>query len=501
MNLATVTEVSKLLKYLTPQEKEKLDSLLTARPSTEPPALNLTDFKYLTSKHYQHAPHLEALDRALEQVALYVESGGQQGIWLLIVEMPPRHGKTYTVSRRFPAWFLGRNPDKRAMLVSYGDSLSRKNSRYVRNLMASQQYQSIYPISLALDSKAVDAFDIAGRDGGMDALGVLGASTGKGAHILVCDDLVKNREEAESETLREKTWDALSDDLIPRLEPYGAVVLNATRWHQDDPLGRAIKNYKSTPAKPIVRLRLPAIAEQDDALGRNPGEALWSERYPIQELRAIEERMGGYSWSALYQQNPVPAEGGLFKQRWFTPFLDTCPPIAREVRYWDLAMSEKTSADFTAGVKFGEGEDGHWYITDVVHERVDWGNLTDFLANVMLQDGPNVQQGIEEKGYMSRAVQDLNIDPRMKGYAIFGYPVDTDKVTRALPFAAKAGAGLVHVLNRHWTQEYIDELCSFPLGAHDDMVDASSGAYNMLSTNVALGGVNHAAYDPMEGAY
>lgn len=459
-------------------------------------------YKFYMYKRYEHPKHLGVLDYWLMQVARHVETKGKDGVAFLISEMPPRNGKTLTLSRFFPPWFLGRNPDFRVMNVSYGATLAEKSSRLARNLMTSPWYQAIYPnIDLDPQSKAADAWNLSGYEGGMDAMGVLGGATGKGAHLLLLDDLIKNREEAESQVIRDKVWDALTDDLLTRLEPGGAVVLNGTRWHQDDPIGRALKELKHIYGDKMVRIRFPALAEKDDPLGRMEGEPLWPERYPLDVLERIETTLGTYSWSALYQQNPVPAEGGLFKQRWFAPYLDTCPPIAREVRYWDLAMSEKTSADFTAGVKFGEGEDGHWYITDVVHARVDWGNLTDFMANVMLKDGPSVQQGIEEKGYMSRAVQALNQDPRMKGFAIFGYPVDTDKVTRALPFAAKAGAGLVHVLNRHWTQEYIDELCSFPLGAHDDQVDASSGAYNMLATGAFTGMVEHGTYDPMEGAY
>jgi predicted phage terminase large subunit-like protein len=270
----------------------------------------------------------------------------------------------------------------------------------------------------------------------------------------------------------------------------------------DDPTGRALRDFKSTPQKPIVRLRFPAIAEADDALGRAAGEALWPERYPIEELRAIEERMGEYSWSALYQQNPVPAEGGIFKLSWFSPLHDHCPDIIHAVRYWDLAMSEKTSADFTVGVKLGQAVDGHYYVIDVARQRVDWGNLTDFIATVMLQDGATCLQGIEEKGYMSRAIQDLNADPRLHGYSIFGYPVDKDKVTRALPYAAKCGAGLVHVLNHHFAQAYIEELCSFPYGTHDDQVDASSGAWAMIGDagTMAYGAVTLATYNTFQGA-
>lgn len=253
-------------------------------------------------------------------------------------------------------------------------------------------------------------------------------------------------------------------------------VSHNTRWHEDDLVGRLLKNE---PDKWQV-LRLPALAEADDPLGRAEGEALWAERFPVAVLRDIEATLGEYSFSALYQQHPVPAEGGIFKRAWFEPVVQYTPPIAYAVRYWDLAMSEKTSADFTAGVKIGIGEDGHRYVLDVFHERIDWGDLTERLAQVMLADGANVAQGIEQKGYMSRAIQALNVDPRLHGYQVWGYEVDKDKLTRALPAAAKASSGVVHVLASHWTGEFLDELCSFPYGAHDDMVDAFSGAEAML---------------------
>lgn len=443
--------------------------------------ISLTDFKFAMYKRYQHPKHLEVFDYWLTQIALHVETQGREGIAFLLSEMPPRHGKTLTLSRYFPAWFLGRNPDYRVMNVSYGATLAEKSSRMARNLIASPLYQQHYPgVRLDPTSRAADAWNIDGHEGGMDAMGVLGGATGKGAHILNCDDLIKNREEAESQIIRDKVWDALTDDLLTRLEPGGAVVLNATRWHQDDPLGRALKELKRVYGDKMVHLRFPAIAEADDPLGRKEGEALWSERYPIDTLRRIETTMGQYSWSALYQQAPTPAEGGIFKRAWFTPLLDNVPEIVRTVRHWDMAMSEKTTADYTVGAKIGQATDGHFYILDVARKRIDWGDLTAWLADVMIADGPDVIQGLEEKGYMSRAITDLNMDYRLHDYKIFGYPVDKDKVTRALPYAAKCGAGLVHVVNAHWSQEYVDELCSFPNGTHDDQVDASSGAWAMI---------------------
>lgn len=455
-----------------------------------PPRLSFTDFKRRMYRRYQHAPHLEVLDAHLSEVVRYIESGGKSGIGRLIVEMPPRHGKTMTSSKLFPSFFLAYHPDMRIINVSYGADLSEKSSRFARNLINAPAFQAIAPgVRLAEDSKSVSAWDIAGHEGGMDAIGIGGAATGKGSHLLNLDDLVKNREQAESKTWRDKVWDSYTDDLYTRLEPGGAVIMTGTRWHVDDHIGRVLKQEGDK----WTRLRLPALAEDDDLLGREVGAALWPERYPLETLRDIQATLGEYAWAALYQQRPTPSEGGIFKRAWFEPLLDNEPPMVYKARYWDLAMSSKTGADYTAGVEIGQGEDGHFYILDVERERIDWAELVPRIANVIIRDGASVPQGIEAKGYMSRAIQELNADARMRHYSIIGFDVDTDKLTRALPFAARCGAGLVHVLNRHWTQEFLDELCSFPNSAHDDQVDAAAGAYTMLGEAVGAlyGAVSH----------
>lgn len=419
------------------------------------------------------------MDWVLTQATLHAETLGREGLSHIIVEMPPRHGKTVTISRLYPTWHLGRNPDHRVILASYGATLAYKNSRYARNVLLSDRYHALFPdVHLAEGSKSAEAWDIANHEGGLDAMGVGGGVTGKGGHIIVVDDPVKSREEAESEVYREKVWDWFTDDIYSRREPGCAIIIVMTRWHMDDLAGRLLKHEPEL----WYEIKLPAIAEPADPLGRGEGGALWPERFPLDTLLETKRMMGEYSWAALYQQRPVPAEGGLFKRAWFYPLLDTSPPVVRAVRYWDLAMSEKTSADYTVGWKTAIAEDGHRYILDVARKQIEWGDLTDYLASVMIADGPEVMQGIEDKGFMSRAIQQLNLDPRLKGYAIFGYPADKDKVTRALPFAAKCGAGVYHMLNRHWSGEAIDELCSFPMGAYDDQVDAGAGADSMLDT-------------------
>lgn len=438
---------------------------------------SLTDFKLAVRPSYQNAAHLRMLDDHLQQVSRYVETGGAEGIGFLIVEMPPRHGKSLTVSRLYPAWHLGNHARHRFMQVSYAADLAYKNSRFVRNLIRTQQYRELFPlVRLASDSQAMHSWEIADHEGGMEALGIDGGATGKGAHILSIDDPIKNRQQAESLTYRNRIWDSFTDDLYTRLEPGGAVIMTMTRWHEDDMIGRALKM-----GVPMVRLRLPALAEKNDPLGRAEGVPLWLERYGLERLTDIRTTLGEYSFSALYQQHPVPAEGGIFKRAGF-PKVELPPVITRAVRYWDLAMSERTSADYTVGVMLGEDSSGHVYVLDVARVQLDWGDVVPFMKRTIKGDGDKVQQGIEKKGYMSRAVRDLNADRELSGHTIRGYDVDTDKLTRALPWAAKTAAGLVSVFNRAWTESYIEEHCTFPNAAHDDQVDASAGAWVMLGS-------------------
>lgn len=385
----------------------------------------------------------------------------------------------------------------RVILASYGMTLVKGNSRFSRNTIQSVEFKDIYPyIQLAQDSKAIDAWNLSGHSGGMDAVGVGGGVTGKGGHVIVVDDPIKSRKEAESETYRESVWSWFTDDLYTRREPGAAIIVIMTRWHQDDLVGRLL----NANADKWRVINIPAIAEENDMLGRAVGEALWPSRYPIEVLRDIESTLGPYSFGSEYQQHPVPAEGGIFKRAWFHRTRTTAE-IVHCVRFWDTAMSEKSTADYTVGTKLGQGTDGHYYVLDVVRFRKEWGDVVPAIAEVMLQDGMSVMQGIEEVAFMSRAITELNQDSRLHNYTVFGYPVDKDKVTRALPYAARLSAGNVSVVEAHWTDDYIDEMCSFPNGAHDDQVDASSGAWAMIGSTDFTGARSDAYYDPLAAAY
>lgn len=443
-------------------------------------ARDLTLFKRTVYRGYEDAAHLRLLDEYLMRVTRYVETGGAEGIGRLIIAMPPRHGKTLTTSRLYPIWHLGRNPRHRVMLVSYGQGLANKNSRAARNLMRGKPYEAIFPRTrLADDAKSVMEWNIEGTngEGGADALGIGGGATGKGAHLLLLDDPLKSREQAESQTYRDKIWDAYTDDLYTRLEPGGAVIVMATRWHQDDLTGRLLKRDEGQ----WTQLILPAIAREGDALGRMPGDALWPERYDVEALADIKRTQGEYSYSALYDQEPRPSEGGILKRAWFEPRVRVAPEAVRAVRYWDLAMSSKASADYTVGLRMEMSRDGTHTITDIARAQVELHDLPRFITDVMLADGSGVVQGFEQTGYMTRAIQQIAKDYRLARHTIKGYGVHSDKLTRVLPFASRAALGLIRLMEMPISDAYIEELTAFPYGEHDDMVDASSGAWEMIN--------------------
>lgn len=449
------------------------------------PDIALGDFSKLMFPRYMSSRFLSILDEVLAQVALYAESGGEDGIGRLIIEAPPRHGKSLKVSRIFPCWYLARNPDHRMMLVSYGDSLARKNGRTVRNFTSSKPFRElISDVRLSRDSKAANSWNIADFQGGLEALGIGGAATGIGCNGLIVDDPTKNRAEAESSTMRDKAYDAFKDDLSTRLEPGGFIIIMAQRFHEDDLIGRVLKDMAD---EGWYRLRFPAIRPESEKeiVGdypdwREPGKALWEERYPLPELIKIKNRLGDYAWSGQYDQNPSPSEGGILKRKWFKPRVRHAPQLKRTVRYWDLAMSEKTTADFTAGLKLGLGVDDHRYVLDVARAQVELDQLPSYLKDVILDDGKKVIQGFEMKGYMTRAITKLAKDPDLRGYTLIGCDVENDKLTRVLPSAAKMSLGLVHVVDGEYAQDFEDECCSFPNGTNDDQVDGFSGANNLV---------------------
>jgi predicted phage terminase large subunit-like protein len=406
--------------------------------------------------------------------------------------MPPRHGKSVSVSRLFPTWHVGKNPDHRVMLVGYGASLAEKHSRYARNLMNTRQYEAVFAkvdkngvvyeqISLAEDSKSVQEWDVDGHEGGASALGIGGAATGKGAHILIIDDPIKNRAEAESELIRDKIWDSYQDDLITRLEPGGAILVIHTRWHIDDLIGRLV----ASEAEDWYRLRLPALAEENDPLGREIDEPLWPARFGFDYLDNIRSKRGEYSWASLYQQRPMPSKGGLFDTSKIT-IVDTVPDNLDIVRFYDLAATAKKHSDYSAGVKMGIDRQENIYILHCYRAQKSPVAVEADIVQNARADGKQVRIRLEAEKQGIVQLDYLLAKPELRGYSIDAKAPVGDKYTRATPFASRVNAGKVFMLRGEWNRAYLDEHAVFPMGAHDDMVDGSSGAYDMLSGDTEI---------------
>lgn len=396
----------------------------------------------------------------------------------LMIFMPPRHTKSETVTVRYSAFRLEQQPKLNIIMGSYNQKLANRFSRKIRRIAQTR-------IAMSPDRKAVDEWETA-IGGGVRAVGVGGGITGFGGDLIIIDDPVKSREEAESETYRDKCWDWYNDDIHTRLEPGGSIVLIMTRWHDDDLAGRLLKTMKEEGGgEQWEVVNLPALAEENDPLGRAEGEALCPERYDVSALEAKKKQIGAYSFAALYQQRPTPAEGALFKRDWFPAdhVLDKAPEGLRWARGYDLAVSIKTSADYTASFRCAFDRDGNLYIADGFRKRIEYPEQRRYVVRKMVSEGKQTQHGIEKALHGQAFVQDLRTVPAVRGIAFKAVKVENDKYTRALPWANLAEEGKVYLIKGPWISEFMDEILRFTGkgDTHDDQVDAVSIAVQLLS--------------------
>lgn len=389
-----------------------------------------------------------------------------------MIFLPPRHGKTELVTIRYSAWKLEREPHSNIILGCYNQRLANRFSRKIRRIASER-------IALAKDKKAVEEWETE-MGGGLRAVGVGAGVTGHGGNLIVIDDPVKSRKEAESRAFRERVWDWFNDDLYTRLEPGAAIVLIQTRWHDDDLSGRLLKEMDEGGEKWDV-ISLPALAEDGDALGRAAGEALCPERFDEEALERIRRKLGAYSFAALYQQRPVPVEGALFKRGWFK-YADRLPEGLQWARGYDLAVSVKTSADYTASFRCAFDAQGNLFIADGFRKRIEYPEQRRYVVKRMVAE-KNTQHGIEKALHGQAFVQDLRTMPAVRGVPLRAVRVDADKFTRALVWANIAEEGKVYLVRGNWVNDFLDEVCRFTGrgDSNDDQVDAVSLAVQLLT--------------------
>jgi predicted phage terminase large subunit-like protein len=448
--------------------------------------LSFRKFIKRANSGYQFYKHSEVLINVLQRVA-----DGE--LKRVMIFLPPRHSKSETVSRLFSAYFLYRYPHRWVGLSCHTADLAYTLSRNAREnyQRAGGQFDS--------KSQAVKHWQT-GQGGGFWAAGIGGPIAGKGFHLGIIDDPVKNAEGAASERLREKHKDWYGSTFYTREEPWsdtdpnGAIVIVSTRWHEDDLSGYLLSEEKEedNEAERWHIVNLPAIAEdapQDfpesctiEPDWRKPGEALCPERRPLEKLRRICRRIGEYFFDALYQQRPSAKEGEFFKINKIET-VDAEPAGLRKCRAWDLAASKGTGA-FTSGVLIGVEDKGIYYVCDVERGQLSADDAKTTLKSTAIADGTGVAIHLPQDPGQAGKAQAEQLVRFLGGFNVRAEPVTGSKETRAFSFAAQVNSGNVKLVKGPWNKAFKEELRQFPRGKYKDQVDSASDAFNEL----ALGG-------------
>ncbi len=487
------------------------DALALERRMATPIHLAIDQTKHL-AKPYQPYQWTRVLNSALVDL-----SSRQADFDGLIVTVPVRHGKSWLCSEWFPTWYLGHHPDDRVILGSHNQDFAAKWSRAVRGHLR-ECGQELFGIPGISDEHATQtSWDLAGHLGGLIAVGVGNPPTGRGGNLMVIDDPIKKVEQANSRAFRNALWDWWRSDMRTRLEPGGIMLVIMSRWHEDDLVGRLLKQMygfaddtdigdDDTAFDRWKVIDMPAIAEPSkeelaqgvdlvtwrDSLGRKEGQALAPERYDEVALKRIKRTVGPYVFNALYQGRPSPPEGGMFpRDKWV--IIEPNPEIVAGVDWYlwfDLAGTDAEAVtasdpDWTAACLIGVGPDNLTYIprvwrcrkehTDLEAEMLRW--ITEAkevygCTKVRIPQDP----GSAGKSYANALVRNVLKVPGVQVKAD-REAVQGDKVTRAMSLSGQVHGGNVRLFRGPWNAEFIEEAVDFPTGGHDDQVDAAAVGY------------------------
>lgn len=437
---------------------------------------SLSDYAILTSPDtYEQPPQVRSLIEHLEALEA-------RDITRLIVEMPPRSSKSTHVSRIFPSWQLGRHPEQNVILASYGQELATGHGRAVRDLLGHPKYP--FPTRLRADVKAAGRWQTE-QGGGLIAAGVGTGLTGFGGDLLVLDDPIKGREEAESEVVRDHTWDWYQEVFSTRIQRSGVVVVMGTRWHEDDPIGRILNSPGATD---WTRLRIPYIAEADDPLGRAEGEPL----EVFGTVPSVEKgEISAYGFSALYQQRPTPSGGGVFRSEWMQRRYCVghagiaCPlgaePLNKTDRWMqiqsvDLGGKQGTGHDPSAIATWGT--DGISYaVLDYWHSQAEYADVKTTFTRKWFEHKPRLML-IEDATWAQPLISDLR---RETGVMVAPVTPQGSKWTRADAVSPVFQSGRVMLpCQAVWLPEWEHQHLSFPNALHDEAVDTTSQALAYL---------------------
>ncbi len=463
------------LDNLDPDEAEEVERLLEeleSRLQRERARDDLIAFCQYMEPNYKVGKH----HRILADKLMELERGDDDRA---CINMPPRHGKSELTSKYFPAWFIGRNPTKKIMMVSHTTDLAVDFGRKVRNLIDDTKFQEIFPdITLSADSKSAGRWDT-NRGGTYYAAGVGSSLAGRGADMLIIDDPHSEQDILNGNfEVFDKAYQWFTFGARTRLMPGGRCAVVATRWHLDDLTGRLVRDMtQNENADQYSVIEVPAIMEITQADGTVKEKALWPEFFDLEALHRTRASMPVFQWNAQYQQNPTAEGAAVVKREWWRKWKEENPPaVDYIIMSLDTATEEKQRADYTAltvwGVFFNENEHmNHIILLEAIRRRVEFPELKKLAVEQYKTWEPDAFI-VEKKNSGVALYQEL----RRTGVVLQEYMPHRgsgNKFARLQSVADIISSGVVWVPETRWAEELVEEIASFPVGSHDDLTDAT----------------------------
>jgi predicted phage terminase large subunit-like protein len=459
---------------LTPQEQKELIALLELKQLEKVRNSYVDYVEFVHESQWIRGKHLALVCNTVQDFLedKVINSKGKI-CNVLLIAMPPQHGKSQSITETLPSWYLGKYPNKRVIEVSYGDDLARKFGR--RNKQKINEYgKKLFNIEISSDTRSDTEFEIKGNRGSMISRGIMAGLTGQPSDLTIVDDPVKNRQEADSETYRERIWEEWLNSIKTRLSAKGKVIVIQTRWHEDDLSGRIIKEG----TEKYYELNIPCEAEENDILGRNVGDALFPEigkdNEWLQEFKkSYIGGQGSRAWNALFQGKPVSIDGNLIKREWWQ-FYDKLPRIVTKIISIDAAFKGESTSDFVVIQIWGKTGTG-MYLIDQHKARMDFPTTLTAIRNMIKKHPDATAKFIEDKANGSAIISVLRRDI---GGIIPVNPIG-GKVARVNAVSPYIESGNVYLPRSvYWVDDFLNEASAFPNGKNDDQIDAMSQALN-----------------------
>lgn len=471
--------------------KQELQALLTSLPNLPESQLqdlyrSLSEFEHISKKESAENDFLEFVGRVWpsfisgrhhKRMARAFERVARGECKRLIINMPPRHTKSEFASYLLPAWFLGKFPNKKIIQTSHTAELAVGFGRKVRNLVDSEPYKDVFPsTSLQADSKAAGRWNT-NMGGEYFAIGVGGAVTGKGADLLIIDDPHSEQEATLAETnseIYDKTYEWYTSGPRQRLQPGGSIVIVMTRWSKKDLTGQILKNSVQRSGEEWELIEFPALLPS--------GNPLWPEFWPVEELEVLKKELPTSKWMAQYQQNPTSEVSAIVKREWWKVWEKEDPPHCDFIiQSWDTAFLKSERADYSActtwGIFYpqenGEETNANIILLNAFKDRLEFPELKQRAYENWQEWEPDALI-VEAKAAGSPLIYEL----RAMGIPVqeFSPSRGNDKIARLNAVSDLFASGRVWVPNRHWAEELVEEVASFPSGEHDDLVDSMTQA-------------------------